>query len=226
MALLVGMSATEWSALAAWAGVLLASVAGVVAMSQLREARRLRRAQAQPYVVAFLDHSETGPWVVDLVIKNFGTTAATDVRLTIEPAAERAAGERGPVVLPETIPTLVPGQAWRTLWDTTMARAGSELPSRHAAEVTFRDSEGKELIYGFVLDWEPLMQRDVVTVYGAHHAAEALRDIRAEVKHWKESGTGGLKVYSRDGDARDQRREEWREARRRERGGDDGQDNG
>lgn len=78
---LLELPADAWSALAAWSAVLLAMVAGFIARGQLRETRRLREEQAQPYVIVFAETSEAGQWVVDLVVKNFGTTAAKDVRV-------------------------------------------------------------------------------------------------------------------------------------------------
>src|SRR5207248_1820045 len=88
---------------------------------QLGEAQRLRREQAQPYVAAFIDETGTGIHQYDLVVKNFGTTAATDVRVKITPPP-RSANLRNSDVehwlkVPEAIPVLVPGQQWATYWD-------------------------------------------------------------------------------------------------------------
>jgi hypothetical protein len=49
-----------------------------------------------------------------------------------------------------------------------------------------------------------LAHRDTVTVYGAHDAAKALRNISKTMGAWKEAG-GGLSVHVRDGDAKDER---------------------
>jgi hypothetical protein len=45
----------------------------------------------------------------------------------------------------------------------------------------------------------------MVVTYGLHDAAKALRDIRDMLSEWKERGGGGLRVFTRDGDARDTR---------------------
>jgi hypothetical protein len=221
---IIGMSASTWSALAAWAGVALASFAGAVAYRQLGEARRLRAEQAQPYVVIFTELSAAGSWVIDLVVKNLGSTAATNVRVRIDPPAERAAGGQGisEVQIPDPIPVLVPGQEWRTLWDTGIARADSGLPDRHMATVAYDDAHGrKSFEFAFVLDWATIKARDVVTVYGTHQAAEALREIRSTLARWNETGAGGLRAYTRDGDARDERaRAEWEKRRAQEESGD------
>jgi hypothetical protein len=59
------------------------------------------------------------------------------------------------------------------------------------------------------------MAQGNVTVYGAHHAASALRVIRDTPNGWKESGGGaGIRVFARDGDQREAREaEEWRRRR-------------
>jgi hypothetical protein len=50
-ATLLDISNGGWSAIAARVGLLLILAGAVVAFFQLRDARRLRREQAQPYVV-------------------------------------------------------------------------------------------------------------------------------------------------------------------------------
>jgi hypothetical protein len=134
-------TAEEWSALAAWGTATVALIAGGVAVGQLGEARRLREEQAQPYVVAYMEPSVAGAYFMDLVVRNFGTTAAHDVRLRIDPAPRRAAGTRGDVWPPDSIPVLVPGQEWRTLWDCG-ARVDSGLPDHHEAAISVRTPRG------------------------------------------------------------------------------------
>jgi hypothetical protein len=215
VALIPDLSADEWSALAAWTAVLLATVAGLIARSQLREARRQRRQQAQPYVVVFCESSPVGDVVLDVVVKNFGTTAAHDISIEIDPPLRRAVASDEEAQIPGLIPVLVPAQEWRTFWDSGIARADSELPDRHTAVVRFTDSDGHNFgPYKFVLDLEPIKAREYTPIYGTHHVAQALREISKEVKKWREGATGGLKVYGRDGDARDARIREHMEERR------------
>jgi hypothetical protein len=224
IASVLGLPAEDWTAIAACCTALVAVVAGVIAFFQVREARRLRREQTQPYVVVYVDQSRVSSMVADLVVKNLGATAATNVRIQFEPFPQRAAGADGgaDIVVPGVFPVLVPGQEWRTLWDTGIARGESDLPDAHRATVTFADSHGKET-YQFVydVDWGPLMSREFVTEYGIHEAADALREIKRTLGKWQESIHGGLAVFTRDGDARDadlrkRREERLAEAKRRE----------
>jgi hypothetical protein len=94
------MSAEGWTALAGVCGVLLALGAAIVGGWQLQEARRLRIEQAQPYIAVYADPSPAGSWVFDLVIKNFGRTPATNVRVQIQPDLKRAAYDDETVTLP------------------------------------------------------------------------------------------------------------------------------
>lgn len=205
-----------WTALAAWVTAGIAGAAGIVALSQLAETRRARREQTQPYVVASIEPSPAASWIGELVVRNFGTTAAHDVRLNIEPPPTRAIDEGKEdepaeyVWLPERIPVLVPGQEWRTVWDSGIKRVETDLPDHHDAEISYADSQGRSYTSAAVLDWRMLKDRDVVTVYGEHHAAEALREIKSAIGKWNETGARGLRVYVRDGDAKAERdREQW-----------------
>jgi hypothetical protein len=206
------LSNPAWTAIGTWAAVAVALGAVIVARrianSQLGDAKRSRREQAQPYVAVYMEHSPTGPFVIDLVIKNFGRTAAHDVKIDFDPAPKIAATDGEHLWLPDTIPVLVPGQEWRTFWDTTIARAKSSLPTRYTATVEFSDTRGKLGPYTFVIDWKHEVERGLVETYGVHHVADALRDIRGLLSGWKEPRGTGLRVYSRDGDALDEREAE------------------
>jgi hypothetical protein len=220
-----GIDAAQWSAAAAWLTAIVAVIASIAAFRQLGEARRLRLAQAAPYVVAYMELNPTSQVMVDFVVKNLGATAAIDVQVVLEPPLRRTAGAEGeesePVQIPTSIPVLVPGQEYRTLWDSAITRHGTTLPDRHEAVVTFKDSRGEASDpFRFVLDWGTLWDRHLVTQRGVHDVAEALRGINKTVRGWSEGvGAKGVGVYVRDGDARDQRAraaQEERLARRRE----------
>lgn len=202
---------TDW--LTAIAALLTASVAVAavaIASGQLREARRLRREQAQPYVVAYMEASAGTNSYVDLVVRNFGNTAAFDVRMTAGHELQRSDGSGGveAVGLFETLPTLVPGQEWRTFWDFGRSRSEADLPAVYPVSLRFRDSTGKELgPLNFVLDWKTFSARMWVQQYGLHEASKALRDIQQTLKRWSD-GSRGIAVVARDGDDIDRRRRE------------------
>lgn len=126
------------------------------------------------------------------------------------------------VAIPEVIPILAPGQEWRSSWDNSRDRLESTLPDRHDGTVTFNGLEDKQLTSPVVLDWSICKARRWIEVYGQHDAAKALRDIRTTLKKWAEGPQGGLAVFTRDGDARDERASaqhaEWLAASQAERG--------
>lgn len=141
---------------------------------------RLAEEQARPYVVVSMELSVASAAIVDLVVRNYGHTAATDVVVTVEPALTRTKGTR--LVEIPAIPTLAPGQAWRTFWDSTVERHGNGLPDHHVAHTTYTDSRGHELSTDSTLDWATYWGVHYITVYGVHEVATALRDMNSWAK--------------------------------------------
>jgi hypothetical protein len=218
------LSPEVWTAIgtcvAGGTAVVALLVAVIVGLRQLGEARRLRREQAQPYVAVFIDETGTGIHQYNLALKNFGATAAKDVRVKITPplrsANLRNSDAEHQLKLPDVIPVLVPGQQWDTYWDWSGALdEAKDLPRIYEAEVSFSDSRCKHVdTYRFVLDWEPLIARSSTTRYGIHHVADALRDIDSAIKRVTTRG-GAIAVEGFDRD--EERKRARRDRRRRER---------
>ncbi|MGQ0467689.1 MAG: hypothetical protein ACT4QG_20520 [Sporichthyaceae bacterium] len=204
----LAMSADGWAAAGNLATAAVALVAVIVAYRQVREARLLREEQAQPYVAVFMESSGASEFLVDIVVRNFGTTVAHEVRVVFDPQPQRSGRGGSPaedVWLPAVIPTLVPGQEWRTLWDSGKHRNGSGLPDRHEVSVEYLGTRKRKPLpkSTFVLDWSAHWQRRYVVTYGVHDVAKALREIKTTIAKWNENVHGGLAVYSRHGDAQD-----------------------
>ena len=209
MAVLANWSPEAWTAIAAWATVGVAVTAAIAALWQVRELRRTRKEEAQPYVVVYMEPTFS-PEFIDLVIQNFGKTAAYAVRVIADPPLAQTDGHTtSDLWLPEELPVLVPGQEWRTFWNSAMERKGSDLPAAHDVEVTYADSRGKRFSLESRLDWSVYQGRQWVGRKGIHEAAEALVEIETTVSKWTNSPrSGGLAVYSRDGDEWDRRKAE------------------
>ncbi|WP_139220483.1 hypothetical protein [Trujillonella endophytica] len=203
---------TDWAALGPYVTALIAVFAGAVAWRQLREARRLRREQAQPYVACFAEPTPGHDQGVDIVIRNFGTTIARDVTISISPDVMRSGGPGRPpeeVRLPTHIPALVPGQEWRTWWDLGPSRAELDLVGRHEVVVAYRDSQGKKLPpTPSVLDWEYFTQHTFLVTKGQHEMATALQELSKTVASFKYRHNGGFAAFVRNADALDQRERE------------------
>jgi hypothetical protein len=214
---LLGISDSGWSAIAAWVGLLLVAVAALVAFFQLRLGQRLRAEQAQPYVVIYAEHNEAHPHFIDLIVRNFGATAARDITIAIDPPLQSSAGgEIEEVKGPDQIRTLVPGQEWRTFWDSTINREDLGMPSRYTATIEFSDSRGQKLgPYAFDLDWGQIMDRGWIETYGMHQLAEAVRQMRDLLKN--RGDNNHMRVLAYSGEEHDKReRESWEEFRERE----------
>ena len=218
-----GPSVTDWiSAIATALTFLIALVAAFFAKGQLDEAstarkqtKALEREKSQPYVVAYLEVNGASSHVLDLVVKNFGQTAGRNVRLSFSPALNRTKSDGGTedVTLPEVISFLAPGQEWRTIFDAMNERSHrTDMPLTYDGVVTYEGLDGEAQKSDAVIDLHPYKARRYAEVHGTHHVAQALRGIRDNQKKWSELH-GGLKVYSRDGDAKDERKhrqfEEW-----------------
>jgi hypothetical protein len=121
--------AEAWAAIGQWMTAAIAIAAAVFALNQVQEARRTRERQAQPNVVVFADLNPLDEDWLDVIVKNFGQTAAYHVRLffdpwpTVIPWIHPQTDNRVTRLLVPDIPVLAPGQEWRTLWDRGEARA-------------------------------------------------------------------------------------------------------
>jgi hypothetical protein len=190
------------------------------ARAQLEEARTLRKEQAQPYVVAFMESSAASPRIIDFVVKNFGATAAYDLTLTSSPPMRRTGADAHADVWPvgTRIPALVPGQEWRTVWDSSYERfnAAEPVPTEYRVTLHFKDSTGHAYNFEASLDWRVFKSQMWVDTKTAHDAAKSLDAISKIMKKWTEGIHGGLAIYSRNGDTRDRKRREEFEASRRE----------
>ena len=211
---LAGPDAATVSATAAAVTALVAVAALWFAWNQVKEARAARELtqdldikRSQPYVVAFIEESGATQLALDLVIKNFGPTAARNVTVEIEPWPQRTgqtARDVSPVGIPE-LPVLAPGQEWRTLWVWTPDRDDSGLPNRHEGFVDFEGLHDEKMRTPIVLDVDIYKPRHYVQVRGVHDVAEALRDMSLNQKKWTEGLNGPLSVLTRDGHAKDER---------------------
>ncbi|MFI6783888.1 hypothetical protein [Micromonospora sp. NPDC050276] len=198
-----------WAAGAGWTTTVVAIVASVAAFWQVREARDLRREQAQPYVIAYMETSPASEHLMDLVIKNVGTTPARDVTVVSVPPLVRtslADTEWENLEIPAVLPMLVPGQEWRSYWDSGIERKDKGLPDRYEITATYKDSRNRVMEPTIaILDWASYKSRVFARVYGVHDATTALRRIDKTLTKLSQHG---LTVFTKDGKAVDAARRE------------------
>lgn len=204
-----GPNAAEiWSAGGTWVTLVVGGIALFFAKGQLHEAslartqtKELELEKSQPYVVLSMEES-TGPDYIDLVLRNYGQTAAHNVRVILDPAPKRAFPQ-GEVRFPDVIPLLAPGQEWRSHWDVGSKRATAQLPQKHKGTVTYLGIKQAPQSIEVILDWSIYNSRTSTVKRGLHDLAKAVMDIRDTHKGWNEDFSAGLAVYTRDGNAKD-----------------------
>ena len=206
-------TADEWQAFGSVGTLAVAVVAAIFAFCQIKQARELSREQAQPYVAAYLDHSkEVDPAIMFFVIKNFGLTAARDVHISVDPPMKRAWGkvrEPEPLEVPSSIPILVPGQEWTTLFDYVPHRMNAKLTDVYKVTITYKDSRGGEMMPAvFNLDWKHHGITRKVGVKTTHHIGKSVQEINATLRKWTEGASGPLSVLTRDGSVKDDKEKE------------------
>ncbi len=138
-----------WVAIAVWLTLVLAVLALLIVLNQLRKARQLRAEVSRPAVAMFMEPHPTDWHLIELVVRNFGQRSAYDIgfAFTNPPtvaAYENAAGGYADVVdldLPERLPALAPGQEWRLVWDSARDRAqiGNQIESVFTGTLTYYD---------------------------------------------------------------------------------------
>jgi hypothetical protein len=147
---LTNLSSGGWLAIAAWAGLLFGCVVLLVVNRQIRKNRALKLEQVRPQVAMFMEPHAVDWHIIELVVRNFGQTAAYDVRFDfINPPTVAAYEDRsfdGPpevdeLELPSELPLLAPGQEWRTVWDSSISREelGGAIRSRFDGTLTYYD---------------------------------------------------------------------------------------
>lgn len=213
-------SITDWiSAVSTAATLVIAAIAAAIALFQLIQAKKLELDKSQPYVVMTMEES-ISPEFIDLVIRNYGQTAAFDVKVELSPSPTRVQQGAEDVHLPEVIPVMAPGQEWRTHWDSASDRYASDLPDRHEGTITYfgdKDVYKEQISSKAILDWSIYKSRRRMVKYGVHDLAKAVRGIRANQEKWTEDVRGSLSVYTRSGHEKDDKlRQQYQEYLRQE----------
>jgi hypothetical protein len=188
------VGSSTWLAWAAWAAIAIGVVALVFKNRQINRNRQLAAEQARPHVAMLMEPHPADWHVIELVVRNFGQTAAYDIRFSFPnpptvPEYENAADGYAEIVelqLPRELPVLAPGQEWRMVWDSALDRAeiGSGIESRFTGTVIYYDRPDKPRGWRFwqrerspletkvVLDWDALPPVQRIELMTAHDLAK------------------------------------------------------
>lgn len=95
------------------------------------QAQRTRDEMAQPNVVMYAEPNADDWQLLEVVIKNFGSTPAFDIVPIVDPPLQSlpnliSGEEFYEIPVPPSIPILAPGQEWRTFWDSAVERLQKE----------------------------------------------------------------------------------------------------
>ncbi|KAA0098828.1 hypothetical protein CIW49_13150 [Mycolicibacterium sp. P1-18] len=189
---LSNLGSAGWLAIAAWAALVLSIVVLIWANRQLTRNRQLATERVRPQVTMYMEPHASDWHVIELVVRNFGQTAAHDIRLDFVDHPTVAAYEDprldGPpevaeLDLPSELLYLAPGQEWRTVWDSAISRAelGGSIRDRFDGSLTYSDharagskkksgSWGKRTTFEtkFRLDWgnlQPVQRIELMTTH-------------------------------------------------------------
>lgn len=187
---IAAVSSGAWTALAAWLAVAAGIAALVYAWRQYQRAREEAEKVLQPQVAMFMEPSASDWHLIELVVKNFGRTAAYGIRFEFanpptvgkyESAYEDRYVDVAPLNLPAEIPYLAPTQEWRIVWDSALDRRelGEAIGSRFHGAITYYDQpkangkgkSGTQFRSTAVLDWATLHPVERLELLTTHDLA-------------------------------------------------------
>jgi len=171
------VGSSTWLALAAWVALALGVAALVFTYAQIKRNRKLAAEQARPHVAMLMEPHAADWHVIELVVRNFGRTAAHDIRFSFPTPPtvaeyENAADGYANIVelrLPTELPVLAPGQEWRMVWDSALDRAeiGNRIESRFTGSVLYHDRPEQPRGWRFWRRERPLLESEVVLDWNA-----------------------------------------------------------
>lgn len=189
--------AAWWSAAGTWLTAVVAAAAALFAAGQVREARRVREAQSQPFVVVSIEQSDINSSYVVLRVENIGQTLARDVSMTFNPPLQSFHDDKNGVGLTKGslfvsgVPSMPPRMRIERVFDDTRLWGDDRVEQTvWGYEVTVRckDYRGRQqepLIYR--IDLHHLLTGTFLDRRGIHHAATALEGVHDQLKKLNQS---------------------------------------
>jgi hypothetical protein len=197
----LNLRADAWAAVAAWVTLTISLAAAVFVYHQLREARLLREEQSRPFVIVDVAFRSI---VVDLVVRNIGATAATNVIVFFdEPVtSSRSNGVEWPTtpLFTTGMPLMAPGRIIRFLLDTFPGRETAGLPMTLRGQVSYRSPGPRPRTYTDTFDINlEVYRQSLIPEKGLPELIKEVEILRKEVEKWTD-GTRGLHVRATDRD--------------------------
>jgi hypothetical protein len=191
-----GLHADAWTAIAAWATLVVLGATAAIALWQVRQARSLQEEEARPVVVVDLD-VDRHPKIIYMTFENYGRTSAHDVKVTFEPPLTTTIADGDFVgFFSNTFPTLAPGKRIVGVFDSSVQRLPrTDLPKRYTARAIYFDRRRRRFEDKFVLDLSVYEGRMSVTEKDIGDVVDNLKAIVDSI-HGFESPYGGISVVT------------------------------
>jgi hypothetical protein len=197
----LNLRADAWAAIASWATLTISLAAAVFVYHQLREARLLREEQSRPFLIVDVALRSI---IVELVIRNIGATAATNVIVFFdEPVTSSRANGVAWSTTPlftTGMPLMAPGRIIRFFLDTLPGRESAGLPMTLRGRVTYRSAGPRPRTYTETFDINlEVYRQSLIPEKGLPELVKEVEILRKEVAKWTD-GTRGLHVRAADRD--------------------------
>jgi hypothetical protein len=170
--------------------VLTTAALFVLAYRQFLFAARLEQNRAKPAVILDLIKDRLA---INVILKNFGQTAAYNIRISVNPPllAVRGGPNEAPSAERETpipfieqgVESLVPGREIKGFVGFWPRFSSHYSDLRFRGEVAYRDQRGKDYCDPFVIDLSGERGLGQVQRYGLHEIAKELQEIRRILDH-------------------------------------------
>ena len=145
------------------------------------EMRLAREEQSKPRVVCYFEHNRRRRQTYDLVIRNYGKSAAFNVNLVFAPQLERYGAKGLPPLKEKLFKIMAPGYEWRTLWDSFPGSDKSLMPDQFIANISFDwDNPRKHETYETHFDIKSLIGTNWLNEISIE---DSLREIAGSVKN-------------------------------------------
>ena len=180
----------QWSAIGTMLTAAIALVAAWFVWRQVGEARRLREAQSQPFVIVHIEPSSSDPDRLEFVVENIGQTLARDVIFSVDPPlvskyfeSAKDADLNESVMFRDGFAFMPPGMRVARTFEYSFERDPNDgLPWKYKAVVQFSDYRGRpQDPLSYVIDLLPLTSGGFVTELGVHDIAKNIAEVREAV---------------------------------------------
>ena len=141
-----------------WSMADAASKAALASEKSINEMKLGREDQSKPKVVCYFEHNSKTRQTYDLVIRNYGHSAAFNVNLAFSPELQHYGAMSLRPLKEKHFRIMAPGYEWRTFWDSFPGTDMSRTPDEFIAVITFDwDNDRKHERYETQFDVKSLI---------------------------------------------------------------------